>query len=422
MKRPLSLIQTMQVFTASLAISFSSSTLLQAKPLWKKLIPEARVEVKKNGDLGLTKTNGPWQIMASRFSSADAKQKAEQLALSLRKNHNIPAYVHHKLFQLETNNTLGRGLKTYGAKIIHRYKNGSRFDEYAVLVGDYASIDDERAKKMLKTIKSLKPSFFDSEKSQLTRDNSGSYALKQIRYSQNQIRKQLHGEVRGPMSHAFMTRNPLLPQDYFTPKGIDKTVASYNKGVKYSLLNCPGKYTVKVATFSGKITLIAGSGFSTATRKNKKPKKDLLAEAAQHAHLLTIALRGLGWEAYEFHNRTESYVTVGSFNKIVDRTLPTGEKIPVNDVIKIVHTFGAAYDSPSNLTTGRKPNAATQRNMDKVYKNFTQRMLSNKTQVATGYKPKFLTSSKNGPILLFDIQPHTILAPKRSISTRFAQN
>ena len=58
------------------------------------------------------------------------------------------------------------------------------------------------------------------------------------------------------MGGAFMTTNPLLPREYFVPKGIDKFVVDMNKGVKHSLLDCKGKYTVKVATFTGQNVLL----------------------------------------------------------------------------------------------------------------------------------------------------------------------
>ena len=41
-----------------------------------------------------------------------------------------------------------------------------------------------------------------------------------------------------------------------------------------------------------------------------------LAKAAEKAHQLTEALRMKGWEAYEFHDRYASIVTVGSFDSV----------------------------------------------------------------------------------------------------------
>ena len=44
-----------------------------------------------------------------------------------------------------------------------------------------------------------------------------------------------------PMGQAFFTRNPLLPREYFVPKGVDPFVAKMNEGVEHSLLDCPGQ-------------------------------------------------------------------------------------------------------------------------------------------------------------------------------------
>ena len=58
------------------------------------------------------------------------------------------------------------------------------------------------------------------------------------------------------MERHFLTTNPLLPRDYFVPKGLDKFVVDMNKGVKHSLLDCKGQYSVKVATFTGQNVLL----------------------------------------------------------------------------------------------------------------------------------------------------------------------
>ncbi|MBW8885805.1 MAG: hypothetical protein JF612_13740 [Planctomycetia bacterium] len=56
-----------------------------------------------------------------------------------------------------------------------------------------------------------------------------------------------------------------------------------------------------------------------------------LDKAAINASKLCAALREKGVEAYEFHDRTESYVTVGSFND-VGQPRPDG-KIEINPAV-----------------------------------------------------------------------------------------
>ncbi len=143
---------------------------------------------------------------------------------------------------------------------------------------------------------------------------------------------------RGPMRNAFITTNPLLPDEYFVPKGIDRLVLEMNEPVKFSLLDCPGKYTVKVATFTGRV-VIDQKQIQEIEKKNK-PFDSQLADAADKAHRLTMALRQKGYEAYEFHDRYASMVTIGSFNS-VGTPRPDG-KIEINpQAHAIIETFGA---------------------------------------------------------------------------------
>ena len=146
------------------------------------------------------------------------------------------------------------------------------------------------------------------------------------------------------MGSAFITRNPLLPEEFFAPKGLDPFVVELNRGIKYSLLNCPGKYTVKVASFRGVETMkpqefeqLAGKPVETKNNQYKGMTK--IDIAADKAIQLTKALRAKGVEAYEFHDRTESMVCVGSFDSVGE---PRDDgKIEINPAIhQIMETYG----------------------------------------------------------------------------------
>jgi hypothetical protein len=142
----------------------------------------------------------------------------------------------------------------------------------------------------------------------------------------------------GPMQNAMLTTNPLLPDEYYAPKGLDQFVIDMNKPVKHSLLDCPGRYTVKVATFSGNV-IIEQKKINEI--KNGKQVSGRLAEAADKAHRLTEALREQGHEAYEFHDRGQSIVCVGSFDSC--GTPRADGKIEINpQAHKIMTTFQAS--------------------------------------------------------------------------------
>ncbi|MCA9204891.1 MAG: hypothetical protein KDA59_17675, partial [Planctomycetales bacterium] len=69
-------------------------------------------------------------------------------------------------------------------------------------------------------------------------------------------------------------------------------------------------YTVQVATFGGEVTVDPNK---VEKLSNSRDASDKLVVAADKAHRLTLALRRRGVEAYEFHDRFASIVTVGSF-------------------------------------------------------------------------------------------------------------
>ncbi len=127
--------------------------------------------------------------------------------------------------------------------------------EIAVVVGNFAAIDDPDARRALQKLKSADPECLHS-----TPDDSQSRSLAVWRSLQAGVQglpQYIEGRKQtGPLAHAFITRNPLLPEDYFAPKGgVDELVLKMNKNVKHSLLDCPGKYTVQVAHFTGEVII-----------------------------------------------------------------------------------------------------------------------------------------------------------------------
>ncbi len=156
------------------------------------------------------------------------------------------------------------------------------------------------------------------------------------------------------MRNAFITTNPLLPPDYYAPKGVDKLVLDMNKGVKWSLLDCPGRYTVKVATFGGQVVL---DQKKIQQIEQGSKMKSRLVDAADKAHNLTLALRAKGVEAYEFHDRYQSIVTVGNFSSVGKR-LPDG-KIDLDPALyAIMEKYGA--DKKVRARAGRSSVGAAQ--------------------------------------------------------------
>jgi hypothetical protein len=319
----------------------------------------------------------------------------------------------------------GRGLDEYGAHVRRRFQRGDEVRELAVLVGDFSSIDDPEAQKTLNHIKTVQPNALnvDAEKT--------AQSMAKVRQLEDAILKKVgKNRNRGPMGQAFLTRNPLLPREFFVPKGVDPFVAKMNSGVEHSLLDCPGKYTIRIATFRGKSILQASATEHPAQQsfwnRQKVDEDNPLVEAAENAHLLTEELRSHGWDAYEFHDRTESVVTIGSFDQVAQR-LPDGRVLAAPNVEKIVKTFGAAYDTPADPISNIGNDATNQRLVEQQQQQVKMQLSNQQGQVVPGLNPKHVKILKGSGkrarverIIPIDVYPEAMEVPKRSISSAYA--
>jgi hypothetical protein len=388
-------------------------------------VPTADERPAPRGDYTLKQEDGPWLIVATSFSGEGAEKQAEDLARELRERFRLQAYLHEMSFKFDDQSP-GRGLDAYGAPVRRRYQRGDQVREFAVLVGNFTSIDDPDAQQTLEQIKTLQPNALNVDASKTAQ------SMAQVRRFEDALLEKLgKPRKRGPMAIAFFTRNPLLPREYFVPKGVDPFVAKMNQGVEHSLLDCPGQYTVQVATFRGK-TILQTSGEEEAGgksfwgRSKRSDDRNPLVEAAENAHLLTQELRAHGFEAYEFHDRTESIVTIGSFAQAAQR-LPDGRVVPIPGVQKIIETFGAAYDTPADPLTGIGNDRQTQMRVQQQEQQFNLRLNSQQAAIVPGMNPKHVKILRGSGkrkttdrIIPMDVYPHAIEVPKRSVSSAYA--
>ncbi|MHC2070360.1 hypothetical protein ACYFX5_23040 [Bremerella sp. T1] len=355
------------------ALVAAVTTTTWAAPPWSSLIPFQRVEANAEKSYELTEDDGPWLIMATSFTGAGAEKDAKDLVLELRKDYGLKAYTYQQKYDY-TDSVVGKGYDRYGGPKKMRYMNDVSYTSYAVMVGDFQAYDESGAESTLKKIKTAKPKVFKT-----------GYSVKNdtIKTLRERLREAISSEEdqdKGPMGHAFVTRNPLLPEEYFRPKGVDELVLGMNKDTPYSLLNCPGKYTVRVATFRGAVE-IDQEKIEEIERKNIV-SGSRLAVAAEKAEKLAAGLRKQGVEAYSFHDRAESIVTVGSFQSV--GTPRRDGKIEINPQVKhIIDGYKGGNGAPSTATT------------------------------APTFKPKSL----NG--IIFDVQPIPVEVPKVSIAADY---
>jgi hypothetical protein len=374
-----------------LAVSLGATAISRAEMPWSGLLSGMSVEADPSKDYVLKEANGPWIIMACCFSGTNAKADAHDLALELRKRYRMEAFVYDKKFVLDDPNgnlqPMFRSPHTHVYSKFTEDRNAYRdgaIKEVAVVVGNFTAVDDPDAHKALAKLKAADPDCLRNP------ENRGDRSLAEIRAYQDKfissgwVPKTIESRREtGPLAHAFITCNPLLPEDYFAPKGgLDELVVKINENVEYSLLKCPGKYTVQVAHFTGEVIINQNdiSAIESGRKAGPESTKQGLAAAAEKAHDLTVALREKGYDAYEFHDINASLVTVGSFNS-VGTPRPDG-KIEINPAMDRVIEFFRAGSVPG------APGAIS---------------------------PKCLIG------IYFDAQPIPVEVPRRSIGSRLSQ-
>ncbi len=308
----------------------------------------------------LAEKDGPWLILATTFRGETARDDARRLVQELRSKHRLRAYTHEKAFDY-TGEQQGVGLNPDGTPKRMRYANAAKVVEVAVLVGDFATFEDPRGQKALREIKELRP------------EALGGAAAKSRMVADFLRANSQHAKTnsRPPMHAALLIPNPLLPDDYFARQEVDEFVLAMNAEVDHGLLDCPGRYTVRVATFTGAgsfatgeaapppaagglvdvnrfLDVLKGSGWKDPHLR-QLDQESRLVEAADNAHRLTVALRRAGWQAWEFHDRDESIVCVGSIDQLA---VPgaDGRPVPHPEITRIVTGLGP---DPAALARGQ---------------------------------------------------------------------
>lgn len=365
-------LQWPRVLLCASAVLLLGSSISPAAEWVNRLFKQVNADPKK--EYHLTEENGPWMIMATSFSGEGAREQAKELVLEIRKRFKVEAYMFEKVFDLSKPMPGGR-VNPYGEQTMLRYQRSGKFKEIAVLVGDYPAIDDPTAQEMLEKLK-----YADIHCMRLEEGRRDHQSLGGLRYLQQQIRRQMQGNksrAKGRLGKAFITTNPLLPEDYFDRKGLEPFVVRLNKPLEYSLLTCPGRYTVQVATFTGKVVV---DPKKIKQIESSDRFESGLEAAAKRAHDLTLALRKQGVEAYEFHDRYQSIVCIGSFNSYGHRR--ADGKIEINpQMFAIMQRWGPERNAQGAVS-----------------------------------KPRQLKG------IPFDLQPQIVQVPKESPATRTAGN
>jgi hypothetical protein len=283
----------------------------------------------------LGEEDGPWLILASTFVGEGSQQRAERLAAEIRKELGMPAFIYREKFDFT--GTINRDPRTARAT---RYANQYQYEAYAVLAGEYDSVEHPNIEADLTKIRTAKPALF-RDAGEVAAETNQSNPITTIKSFTSELLTKARGDKSaGPMSQAFVTRNPMLPEEFFQSPSIDSFVHQMNDGLQYSLLECRGKYTVVVKTFEG-----LGAIVDNRQVKEFEPSVNRLNQFAAAAEKMTVELRGKGVEAYQFHDRFRSLVTVGSFDTL-GRELPGGEFEYSAEIRAVMREYSALNVDP----------------------------------------------------------------------------
>ena len=269
------------------------------------------------------------------------------------------------------------------------------------MVGNYPSLDNAAAQATLKKIRYIEPETLKFKEGKTTYQIMGG-----LQYMQKQVYKKIGSEKEkeGPMRHALITANPLLPPEYFNVQAaMTDEIIALNKGVPYNLLESSGKYTVKVATFRG--SSVIQQRDVRDIEEGRQRMKTQLADAAKTADTLVHSVRKKGYEAYQFHDRDSSIVTVGSFDS-PGVMQPNGQMDWDPTIAIIFRVFGPKSEEEIQPQL-----------RDYVLAN----VMTNK--LATSYSKAFPLERpdgrQTGEFIPLDIQPQVVAIPKQSFGQRF---
>ena len=304
----------------------------------------------------LTKQHGPYMIMVASFKAPPKERRtkegltpeeaADELVYELRQI-GIPAYVFSRDEDLEQINTIDR----LGRARSMSYR--AQQEQFCVLAGNYSSIDEEsRAGKIAHATldyieRKFEPKFLtDPDKDYIQSQQTAGAQVKKLASGGivrlTPAKKRANKKV---LAGAFLTLNPLLDPEEVKNRTFDPLLLKLNTGDELSLLNNSGKYTLVVASFYGKATKahVGATGLAKLREAAEKFQvSDALGQAAVDAWELATAIRQGHFvvdddpsqppkrqpmEAWVFHDKFRSVVTVGSFDSPNDPKIAQYQKL-----------------------------------------------------------------------------------------------
>jgi len=268
----------------------------------------------------LTPRAGPFMVNAYIYRGHHAAKKAQALAMELRRDYKLPAYVY--FLKIKPGNSNIRDVPPTASR------EGGQIDiaaeainEAAVLVGHAKSI--EQAAELRKQVKKIRPKVLEGERSAFFwRDGSG---LKRATVTANPLvpaqdlypGRPKHGAPSAPPPGALV-HDEFLRSRYVKP--VDPLVKELNEGAPYTVYKCPAPYSMIVAEFTGR-SMLADAKQDTRFRLanllggEDSPLRTAQDDALELAKQLEKhpKVKALGLKPYVYHDRRSSKVLLGEF-------------------------------------------------------------------------------------------------------------
>jgi hypothetical protein len=303
-------------------------------------IGQARVEADPNQEYNVTSADGDWMILIASYRGEMAGKLAHALVLEMRSDYGLPAFVFDRsaIEREEQQKDIEKQkheiqlwMQAHGCQSDQALPVKVRRieEQRAVLIGGYK--DMETARRALDEIRKLPP----------PKAESGATLFVHRLDQQSQPGAGVERTVQNPFRAAFVVHNPAVPVAPPAPEE-DKVVKSLNAGESFSISQCRKPWTLAVASYQGLAALQSRSAPSSVfSNLLGGDGGERLNACGLNAHNFAEALRKLGFEAYVYHTRYRSVVSVGGFDAVDDPRLAEMRRVFMERL-----RIGAEYQDP----------------------------------------------------------------------------
>jgi hypothetical protein len=308
-------------------------------------IGQAKVEADPNKEYFVSPADGEWMILGASYRGEMSGKLAHDLVLELRARYDLPAFVFDR--SADEREEQRKDIEAQKRQMqLWMQAHGCQTDQplpvrvrrieeqRAVLIGGYR--DMETARRALDELRKLPP----------PQTEPGTTLYVHHFDPQQQAGERVERTAPNPFKSAFVVHNPAVPVKPPEPEDDNKVVRALNAGESLSISRCRKPWTLAVASYQGLGMFQSGSAPGPICSGNgMADTAERLNACGLNAHNLAEALRKLHFEAYVYHTRYRSVVTVGGFDSKDDPRL-LAERAAIMRLFRI----GAQNEDPTKPT------------------------------------------------------------------------